>query len=50
MVPPLAKRLRAHGQRKVPLAGQEAKLKIAERKVRSHRLIEAGGLVGKAGC
>ena len=45
----LAERLRAHEQQKARLAEQEAKLKDAERKVRTRRLIEAGGLVDKAG-
>jgi hypothetical protein len=45
----LAERLRAHEQQKARLAEQEAKLKHAERKVRTRRLIEAGGLIEKAG-
>ena len=45
----LAERLRAHEQQKARLAEQEAKLKTAERKARTRRLIEAGGLVDKAG-
>jgi len=45
----LAERLRAHEQQKARLAEQEAKLRTAERKARTRRLIEAGGLVGKAG-
>ena len=45
----LAERLRAHEQQKARLAEQEAKLKDAERKARTRRLIEAGGLVEKAG-
>jgi hypothetical protein len=49
MVRTLAERLRAHEQQKARLAEQEAKLKTAERKVRTRRLIEAGGLVDKAG-
>ena len=44
----LAERLRAHEQQKAKLAEQEAKLKDAERKARTRRLIEAGGLVEKA--
>ena len=49
MVRTLAERLRAHEQQKARLAEQEAKLKTAERKQRTRRLIEAGGLVDKAG-
>lgn len=49
MVRTLAERLRAHEQQKARLAEQEAKLKTAERKARTRRLIEAGGLVDKAG-
>ena len=45
----LAERLRAHEQQKARLAEQEAKLKTAERKARTRRLIEAGGLVDKVG-
>jgi hypothetical protein len=45
----LAERLRAHEQQKARLAEQEAKLKTAERKQRTRQLIEAGGLVDKAG-
>jgi len=45
----LAERLHAHEQQKARLAEQEAKLKTAERKHRTRRLIEAGGLVDKAG-
>jgi hypothetical protein len=45
----LAERLRAHEQQKARLAEQEAKLKDAERKARTRRLIEAGGLVEKTG-
>lgn len=45
----LAERLRAHEQQKARLAEQEAKLKTAERKARTRRLIEAGGLVEKTG-
>ena len=43
----LAERLRAHEQQKARLAEQEAKLKTAERKMRTRRLIEAGGLVSR---
>jgi len=49
MVRTLAERLHAHEQQKARLAEQEAKLKTAERKQRTRRLIEAGGLVDKAG-
>jgi hypothetical protein len=49
MVRSLAERLRAHEQQKAKLAEQEAKLKQAERKARTRRLIEAGGLVEKVG-
>ena len=49
MVRSLAERLHAHEQQKARLAEQEAKLKTAERKQRTKRLIEAGGLVDKAG-
>jgi hypothetical protein len=49
MVRSLAERLHAHEQQKARLAEQEAKLKTAERKARTRRLIEAGGLVDKAG-
>jgi len=45
----LAERLRAHEQQKARLAEQEAKLKTAERKARTRRLIEVGSLVDKAG-
>ena len=45
----LAERLRAHEQQKAKLAEQEAKLKDAERRARTLRLIEAGGLVDKVG-
>ena len=45
----LADRLRAHEQQKAKLAEQQARLKDAERRVRTRRLIEAGGLVDKAG-
>ena len=49
MVRSLAERLRAHEQQKARLAEQEAKLKDAGRKARTRRLIEAGGLIEKAG-
>lgn len=49
MVRSLAERLLAHEQQKARLAEQEAKLKTAERKARTRRLIEVGGLVDKAG-
>lgn len=45
----LAERLHAHEQQKARLAEQEAKLKVAERKARTRRLIEVGSLVDKAG-
>ena len=45
----LAERLRAHEQQKARLAEQEAKLKADERKARTRHLIQAGGLVDKAG-
>jgi len=45
----LAERLRAHEHQKARLAEQEAKLKADERKVRARHLIQAGGLVDKAG-
>ena len=45
----LAERLRSHEQQKARLAEAEAKLKTAERKQRTRRLIETGGLVDKAG-
>jgi hypothetical protein len=45
----LAERLHAHEQQKARLAEQEAKLKGAERKARTRRLIEVGGLIDKAG-
>jgi hypothetical protein len=49
MVRSLAERMRAHEQQKARLAEQEAKLKDAERRARVRRLIEAGGLIDKAG-
>lgn len=45
----LAERLRAHEQQKARLAEEAAKLKDAERRVRTRRLIEAGGLIEKVG-
>jgi hypothetical protein len=45
----LADRQRAHEQQKARLAEQEAKLKADERKARTRQLIQAGGLVDKAG-
>ena len=45
----LAERMHAHEQQKVRLAEEAAKLKDAERKARTRRLIEAGGLIEKAG-
>ena len=45
----LAERLRAFEQQKARLADVEAKLKLAEKKARNRRLIEAGMLVEKAG-
>lgn len=45
----LADRMRSHEQQKAKLAEVEAKLKNAERKHRTRRLIEAGGLIEKAG-
>jgi hypothetical protein len=41
--------LRAFEQQKARLAGAEAKLKLAEKKARSRRLIEAGILIEKSG-
>jgi hypothetical protein len=49
MVRTLAERMRAHEQQKARLAEQEARLKDAERRARVRRLIEAGGLIDKAG-
>jgi len=45
----LAERLQAYEQQKARLAGMEAKLKDAEKRARTRRLIEIGGLVEKAG-
>ena len=45
----LADRLRAHEQQKARLAEQEARIKLAERKQRTRRLVEAGALADKAG-
>ena len=49
MVRTLAERMRAHEQQKARLVEQEAKLRDAERRARTRRLIEAGGLIDKAG-
>jgi len=49
MVRSLAERMRAHEQQKARLAEQEGKLRDAERRARTRRLIEAGGLIDKAG-
>jgi hypothetical protein len=49
MVRSLAERLRTLEQQKAKLAEQEVKLKDAERKARTRRLIEAGGLLEKVG-
>lgn len=48
MVRTLSERFRTHEQRRVRLAEAEAKLKLAERKQRTRRLIEAGALAEKA--
>ena len=45
----LADRLRSHEQQKARLAEREMQLKEAARKARTRRLIQAGGLVEKAG-
>lgn len=45
----LADRLRAHEQQKARLVDAEAKLKTQARKARTRELIQAGGLVDKAG-
>ena len=45
----LAERLRAHEQQKARLAEQESKIKLAERKARTRRLVEAGALAEKVG-
>ena len=45
----LSERLRAHEQQKAKLAETEAKLKDAERKQRTRRLVEAGALIEKSG-
>ncbi len=45
----LAERMRAHEQQKAKLAEEAAKLKDAERRARTRRLIEAGGLIEKVG-
>ena len=45
----LAERVRAYEQQKARLADTEAKLKLAEKRARTRRLIETGGLIEKAG-
>lgn len=45
----LAERMRAFEQQKARLAETEAKLREAERRARTRRMIDAGGLVDKAG-
>ncbi len=45
----LADRMRAFEQQKARLAETESKLKEAERRARTRRMIDAGGLVEKAG-
>ncbi|SEF14904.1 Conjugal transfer protein TraD [Rhizobiales bacterium GAS191] len=45
----LAERMSRLGQQKARIAEQEARIKTDERKARTRRLIEAGGLVEKAG-
>lgn len=45
----LAERQRAHEQQKARLAEQESQIKLAERKQRTRRLVEAGALVEKTG-
>lgn len=45
----LADRLRTHEQQKARLVEQEARIKLAERKARTRRLVEAGALIEKAG-
>ena len=45
----LAERMRLHEQQKARLAEQEAKIKLAERKARTRRLVEAGALAEKIG-
>jgi len=45
----LTERLRAHELQKARLAAKAAKLKDAERRQRTRRLMEAGGLIEKAG-
>ena len=46
---PLAERIARLEQQKARLAEQEAKIKADQRKQRTRRLIEAGGLIEKAG-
>lgn len=45
----LADRVRAYEQQKARLADTEAKLKLAEKRARTRRLIETGGLIEKVG-
>lgn len=45
----LAERMNRLGQQKAKLAEEEARLRDQERKARTRRLIEAGGLLDKAG-
>src|SRR3954452_10013261 len=45
----LAERLRAHEQQKARLAEAESKIRLAERKARTRRLVEAGALLEKTG-
>lgn len=45
----LAERLRAYEQQKARLAETEAKLKEAEKRARTRRLIEVGGIAERAG-
>ncbi len=45
----LAERKEVHAQRKARLAEVDARFALADRKLRTRKLIEAGGLVDKAG-
>ena len=45
----LADRVRSYEQQKARLADTEAKLKLAEKRARTRRLIETGGLIEKVG-
>lgn len=45
----LAERLQAYEQQKARLADTETRLKLAEKRARTHRLIQTGTLVEKAG-